>query len=122
MLYVIRRGLEMARRIIALGDVDAVIDTRLQGLVQRNRRTHEGLLDAAETVEAVLELEMGVGVAFSDGGDDGDVVTLGADVVSGGDHGNVYIWVGNRVSWPLLEQSERKTEPYHSSCRPDFGG
>lgn len=79
----------MARSVVALGNKDAVIHAALQGLVQRNRRAHELLFDAAEPVETWLQLEVVVAVAFGDGGDDGDVVALGADVVRGGDDGDV---------------------------------
>jgi hypothetical protein len=87
--HVIRRRLEMARRIVTLGDEDAVTPPTLQRLIQRDRRAHELLLDLSQTLQAGLQLQMVVGLGFGDGGDDGDVVALGADVVGGRDHGDV---------------------------------
>ena len=47
----------------------------------RGNTDHELLLDLAETLETGGELEVVVGVCLGDGGDDGDVVSLGADAV-----------------------------------------
>lgn len=52
---------------------------------------HKLLLNLAEAVNTRLELEMVVGRGLSDGGDDGNPVALGADVVSGGNARNVDI-------------------------------
>jgi len=87
--HIIRRGLEMARGIIALGDEDAVLGAIAGGLVQGDGRAHELLLDTAEAVEARLQLEVVVGGGLGDGADDGDVVAAGTDVVGGADHGDV---------------------------------
>lgn len=75
------RGLEVACRIVALRDEDVVVAAILNGLVQWDGGTHELLLDLAEALEAGLKLEMVVAVTLSDGADNGNVVTLGADVV-----------------------------------------
>jgi hypothetical protein len=43
---------------------------------------HELLLNLAKTLETGCELEVVIGVCLSNGGNNGDVVTLGADTVS----------------------------------------
>lgn len=52
---------------------------------------HELLLDLAEAVNTGLELEVVVGRSLGDGGDDGNPVALGADIVRGRDASNVDI-------------------------------
>ena len=79
----------MTRRIITLGNKDVIVDTALQWLIEWNGRTEEFLLDLPEAVKAWLELEVMVAGAFGDGGDDGDVEALGADVMGGGDDSDV---------------------------------
>ncbi len=54
---------------------------------------HELLLDPAEALDARCELEVVVRRGLGDGGDDGDPVALGADVVGGGDAGDVNVCV-----------------------------
>jgi hypothetical protein len=53
---------------------------------------HELLLDLAETLQAGGELEVVVRRRLGDGGYDGNVVALGADVVCGRDAGDVDIY------------------------------
>lgn len=84
-------GLEVAGSVVALGDENVVARAAIEGLVKRNGRAHELLLNLAEALETGLDLEVVVGVGLSDGADDGDVVALGADVVCPGDHGDVDI-------------------------------
>lgn len=79
----------MARGIVASGQEDIVIDATLERLVKRNGLTEELLLDPAKSIKTGLELEVVVAVRFGNGGHDGDVVALGADVVCGGDDGDV---------------------------------
>jgi hypothetical protein len=67
--------------VVALGHENVVVAAAANRLVQRDGRAHELLLDPAETVKTRLKLEVVVAVALSDGGDNGDVVALGADVV-----------------------------------------
>jgi hypothetical protein len=55
---------------------------------------HELLLNLAEAFKTRLELEVVVGRRLGHGGDNGDPVTLGADVVGRGDAGNVDVFVG----------------------------
>lgn len=50
---------------------------------------HELLLDLAKALQARLKLKMVIGRCLSNGGDNGDPVALGADIVRGGDAGNV---------------------------------
>jgi hypothetical protein len=83
------RGLKVTCGVIALGHENVVVAAASSRLVQRDGWTHELLLDPAETVETWLKLKVVVAVALSDGGDDGDVVPLGADVVCGRDDSNV---------------------------------
>ena len=83
------RRLKMARSIITLRDEDVVSHAAFQRLIQRDRRALEFFLDPAEPVQARLQLEMVVALGFGDGGDDGDVVALGADVVCRGDDGDI---------------------------------
>jgi hypothetical protein len=75
--------------VVALRHEDVVVDTATSRLVQRDGRAYKLLLDLAETVETRLELQVVVAVALSDGGDNGDVVALGANVVCGRNDGNV---------------------------------
>lgn len=81
----------MARGIITPADVDAVLVTAVEGLVERDRWTHELLLDPAEALEARLQLQVVVGRRLGDGGDNGNVIALGADVVRRGDDGDVNV-------------------------------
>lgn len=106
-LDVVGGGLEVAGGIVALRDEDVVVDTALEGLVERdwwalggvscffNRLVvgtyHELLLDPAEALKAGCELEVVVCVGLCHCGNDGDVVTLGAYVVCRRDHGDVDI-------------------------------
>jgi hypothetical protein len=54
--------------------------------------THsEKLLDLAKSVDAGLELEVVVRRGLGDGRNDGDVVSLGADIVGRRDHGDVNV-------------------------------
>ena len=52
------------------------------------------LLDLAQTVKARLELEVVVRRSLSNSRDDGDIVTLGANIVSRGDTSDVDVWYG----------------------------
>ena len=74
-------GLEVAGSVVALGEKDAVIGAALEGLVEGNGSTHKLFLNLSKTVETGLELEVVVAIALGDGGHDGDVVALGANVV-----------------------------------------
>lgn len=71
----------MAGGIVALGDEDVVVDTALQWLVDGDRRSHKLLLNLSESVETGLEFKVVVAVALGNRGNNGDVVTLGGDVV-----------------------------------------
>jgi hypothetical protein len=82
-------GLEVACSVVALREEDVVVGAALQWLVEGNGLAHKLLLDLAEAVETRLELEVVVGVCLSDSRDNGDVVTLGADVVGRRDDSNV---------------------------------
>jgi hypothetical protein len=75
--------------VVALRHEDVVFAAASNRLVQRDGGAHELLLDLAETIKTWLELKVVVAVAFSDGGDDGNVVTLGADIVCGRDDSDV---------------------------------
>jgi len=74
-------GLEVAGCVVALGKENVVACATLEGLIKWDRRAHELLLDLAETVETRLDLEMVVRISLSNGADDGDVVTLRANIV-----------------------------------------
>lgn len=79
----------MARSVVALGQEDVVVRTALDWLVERDGRTHELLLDRSKAVKTRLELEVVVAVTLGNGGDNSDVVSLGADVVCRRDNRNV---------------------------------
>jgi hypothetical protein len=79
--------------IIAPREEDLVILTTLERLVKGNRRAHELLFDTSKSVKAGLELEMVVAFAFRDGGNDGDVVAFGTNVVSRRHDGNVDVCI-----------------------------
>lgn len=57
---------------------------------------HELLLDPAEPLDAGSQLKVVVRRGFGDGGDDGNPVSLGADVVGGRDAGDVDVFF---MSW-----------------------
>ena len=78
-----RRSFKMARGIITLGDEDIIIDSAFQRLIERYRRSHELFFDLAKSVDTRLELEVVVARVFGNGGDDGDVVALGTDIMRG---------------------------------------
>jgi hypothetical protein len=86
---IIRRCLKVACRIITLTQEHRVALPVFQRLVEWDRWTHEFLLDAAEALEARLQFEVVVRVRFGNGGHDSYVVAFGADVVGGGDDGDV---------------------------------
>jgi len=87
--HIIRRRLKMARRIITPTNIHSIPIPTLQRLVNRDWRANEALFDFAETLQTGLKLEVVVGFGFGDGGDDGNIVAFGADVVRGGDDGDV---------------------------------
>jgi hypothetical protein len=93
----------MTSGIVALGDEYVIAHTTLKRLVQRDRRAQEFLLDLAEPLEAGLQLKMMIAITFGDGGNDGDVITLGADVVRRRDDCDVDVFV-------LLVHSNGKKE------------
>ena len=76
-----RSCLEVAGGIVALRQENVVVGTALEWLVKWNRWAHELLLNLSETVETWLKLKVVVAVTLGNGGDNGDVVALGADVV-----------------------------------------
>lgn len=82
----------MACGVVALREEDVVVCAALQRLVQRDGLAHELLLDLSEAVKTGLELEVVVGICLSDSRDNGDVVTLGADVVGRRDDSNVDVY------------------------------
>ena len=79
----------MAGCVVALGKEDVVARAAVERLVERDGRAHELLLDLAKAVKTRLDLKMVVRVGLSDSADDGDVVSLGADVVCTRNHGDV---------------------------------
>lgn len=83
--------------------------------VYTRRAYHELFLDLAEAVEARLELEVVVGSGLGDGGDNGDVVALGADVVRRRDAGDVDIY--HQVSISLCIPKVEK----HTVLAPNLG-
>lgn len=73
----------MTCSVVALGQEDVVVVAAFERLVKRDWLAHELLLDLSKTIDTGLELEVVVAVALRNGGYDGNVVTLGADVVGG---------------------------------------
>lgn len=71
----------MASGVVALRHEDVVLGAALDGLVEWDSWAHELLLNLSETVKTGLELKMVVAVALGNGGDNGDVVALGANIV-----------------------------------------
>jgi hypothetical protein len=57
-----------------------------QWLVKRDRWPHEALQNLSEAVQAGLQFKMVVGGALCDGGYDGNIISLGANSVRGGDN------------------------------------
>lgn len=90
-LDVIGCCLEVARGVVALGDVDLVLGAIVQGLVQGDGSSQELLLDLAQALQTGLQLQVVVCGCLSDGGDDGNPVALRADVVSGRNAGDVNV-------------------------------
>ena len=91
-LDIICSSFKMAGSVIALRDENAVVDAALQWLIERDGWTHELLFDSSKTFKARRKLEVVVCIGLGDGGDDGDVVTLGADAVGAGDDGDVDVY------------------------------
>lgn len=81
----------MRCRVVTLGDEDTVLLATLQRLVDGDWRTHELLFNRTQAFKARLELEVVVDIVLGNGRDDGDVVTLRADVVCRRDHRDVDI-------------------------------
>lgn len=79
----------MASGVVALGDEDLVLGAVVEGLVQGNGGSQELLLDLAEALQTRLELQVVVCGRLGNGRNDGDPVALGADIVCGGNAGNV---------------------------------
>lgn len=79
----------MTGGVVALRDEDVVILAALNGLVERDGRSHELLLDLAQALKAGLELEVVIAVTLGNCRDNGNVVALRADVVRRRDNGNV---------------------------------
>ena len=73
---------------------------------------HELLLDAAQALDTGGQLEVVVGRGLGDGGDDGDPVPLGADVVCGGDAGDVDVWEAVSVLKVAWTGSEKGGLPF----------
>ncbi|KAH3667381.1 hypothetical protein OGAPHI_003030 [Ogataea philodendri] len=84
---VVGGGLEMGRRVVRLGDIDMVLGPVLQWLVQLGN-AHQNVLGCADDLECGLQLQVRL-VCLDDGGDDGQVVALGTNVVGRGNGGNV---------------------------------
>ncbi len=91
--HIVRHRLKMTRGIITLTNKYPIAVPALQRFVQWYRWAHEFLFYLAETVQPRLELEMVVGGAFGDGRDDGNVVRFWADIVGGGDDGDINVWM-----------------------------
>ena len=86
--------------------------------LQMQNTYHELLLDSAEAVETRLELEVVVSLSLGDGGDDGDPVALGADVVGRGNASDVDICHGSAYTLAILQ---RKYGTYRSCGQPETG-
>ena len=81
----------MAGSIVALRQEDVVILAALEGLVKRDGLAHELFFDLTKAIKTGLELEVVVSICLGDGRDNGDVVALRADVVSGRNDGDIDI-------------------------------
>lgn len=79
----------MASSVVAPGNENLVLGAVILRLVQRNGVAQELLLDLAEALQTGLQLKVVVGAGLGNGGDNGDPVALGADVVCGTNAGNV---------------------------------
>lgn len=73
---------------------------------------HELLLDPAEALDARRQLEVVVCRGFGNGGNDGDPIPLGADVVSGGDAGDVDVCLFGGVSGVFSQCRDNKNIPF----------
>jgi hypothetical protein len=65
--------------------------TAFQWLIKRDRWAHEALQNLSKAVQAWLQFKVVVGRALCDGGYDGNIISLGADSVGGGDNRKVDI-------------------------------
>lgn len=83
----------MAGGIVTPGNIDVVLAAILQGFVQRDRGSDEFFFDATQALKARFQLDVVVCFVFGNGGDDGNVVALGADVVGRRDHRDVDVWL-----------------------------
>jgi len=90
-LHIICGSFEVTGSVVALRDKDIVIHTTLEWLVQWNWWAHKLLFHSSEAFETGGKLEVVVGRCLRNGGYDGDVVALGANIVRAGNHSNVDI-------------------------------
>lgn len=79
--HIIRGSLEVTGGVVTLRDEDVVVNAGLERLVQWDWWAHELLLNGTKTLKAGCQLKVVVCGGFGDGGDNGDVVALWADVV-----------------------------------------
>lgn len=89
---------EVACRIVALRDVDVITLAVFKWLIEWDGRAHEHLLNLAQAVKTWLELEVVVCFAFSDGRDNGNIITFGTDVVGRRNHGNIDVLMNREIS------------------------
>lgn len=69
-----------------------IILSGLEGLIQGNRWSGEFLFDPAKSIKARLELEVVIRRALGYGGDNGDIVAFGANIMGRRNNSNVNIW------------------------------
>jgi hypothetical protein len=82
-------GFKVTCCVITLAQEDVVLLSTFKWIIQRNWWAHEALQDLTQTIQTRLKLEMMVGIAFCNGRDYGNIVSLGADSMERRNNGNV---------------------------------
>lgn len=88
------RGLEVACGVVALGDKNVVLLSALNRFIERDRWTHEShqWCDAVSEYRiASSNLLMRISVVLGDGRDDSNEESLGSDILSSTENGDVNV-------------------------------
>ena|SRR5579871_3863965 len=81
--------LEVTCGVVTTRNVYVVLLSAFDWFVHRNRWAHEAFFYLTKSFETRPQLEVMIGITFGNGADNGDVVTLGADIVCGRHNGNI---------------------------------
>lgn len=82
----------MTGGVIAFRNEDVVVLAALQWLVQGNGRTHESLLNSAESIETRLKFKVMIAESFCNGGNNSNIVAFGANIVCRRDNRDIDVY------------------------------